>query len=226
MAIRNIMEDVVASVVYEVLSKEKKVEYIEVYFDDIVAYVLNRIPPRYVTSERGILHDRIDFSRSAQRRSDILFLVHEAMRFVQSRRSTPSPPSRIDESAKMKFFPHVLGEVLEETTFNPISGIEISLLYNNQHAQMIDPNWPNPYKTNKATKGFFHFWPKFIEGEMDEFSPIEFVLRFSHPALEELETRFSLKAVTSFNLGNSHVLPITLMKTKEGVDASTVFDCE
>lgn len=226
MAIRNLMEDIVSSVVYEVLSKEKELKHMEVFFDDIVAYVLNRIPPRYVTSERGILHDRIDFARSAQQKSDILFLVHEAIGYVNSRRSAQVPPSKRDEFDKTKFLPHIFGEVLEETTFNPISGVVVSLMYQGKLAEMIDPYWPNPYTTIKATRGFFHFWPRFIEGEMVGTDSIEFMLRFSHPKLEELETRFSIKVVSSFNLGNSHILPITLMKTKEGVSASDIFDFE
>lgn len=224
MAIRNIMEDLVTSVVYEVLSKDKEMEHLEVYFDDIVAYVLNRITPRYVTSERGILHDRIDFSRSAQQKSDILFLAHEALGHVNSRRSAQAPPSKGAATSLARSFPHILGEVLEETTFGPVSGIEIALLHRGKLAEMIDPQWPNPYRTIKATRGFYHFWPKFVDGEMSEAGSIEFLLRFTHPSLEEAEVGLSLKVLQSFNLGNSHVLPITLMKTKEGIDASDIFD--
>ncbi len=224
MAIRNIIEDLVTSVVHEVLSKEQGIEHLEIYFDDIVTYVLNRIPPRYVTSERGILHDRIDFTRSAQQKSDILFLAHEALGYVQSRRASHVPPAKNKGGEGERFFPHVLGEVLEETTFGPISGIEVALLYNGKRALMIEPQWPNPYRTVKATRGFYHFWPKFIESEMSESEPVEFLVRFTHPSLEDVEVGLSLRLADNFNLGNSHVLPITLMKTKEGVDVSTIFD--
>ncbi len=224
MAIRNIMEDLVTSVVHEVLSKEQGVEHLEIYFDDIVAYVLNRIAPRYVTSERGILHDRIDFTRSAQQKSDILFLAHEALGYVKSRRSSQSPPARSAGDEGVRFFPHLLGEVLEETTFGAVSGIEVSLLYKGKLAPMIEPHWPNPYRTVKATRGFYHFWPKFIEGEMNDGGPVEFLLRFTHPSLEDAEVGLSLRVAGNFNLGNSHVLPITLMKTREGVDASAIFN--
>lgn len=224
MAIRNIMEDLVTSVVHEVLSKEQGVEHLEIYFDDIVAYVLNRISPRYVTSERGILHDRIDFTRSAQQKSDILFLAHEALGYVKSRRSSHVPPTKSAGGEGARFFPHLLGEVLEETTFGPVSGIEVALLYKGKLAPMIESQWPNPYRTVKATRGFYHFWPKFLEGEMNDAGPVEFLLRFTHPSLEDAEVGLSLRVAGSFNLGNSHVLPITLMKTKEGVNASAIFD--
>lgn len=226
MAIRNIMEDLVSSVVHEVLTKDQGVEHIEIYFDDIIAYVLNRISPRYVTSERGILHDRIEFSRSAQQKSDILFLAHEALGYVKSRRSSQAPLAKSAGGADVSFFPHLLGEVLEETTFDPISGIEVALLYKRKLATMIEPHWPNPYRTVKATRGFYHFWPKFIEGEMNAGNSVEFLLRFTHPYLEDAEVGLALRVVESFNLGNSHVLPIMLMKTKEGINASAIFNEE
>jgi competence protein ComFB len=226
MAIRNIMEDLVSSVVHEVLSKEQEAAHPEIYFDDIVAYVLNRIPPRYVTSERGILHDRIDFSRSAQQKSDILFLTHEALGYIASRRSLKTTPAKTAEEKLDRFFPHLLGEVLEETTFNSVAGIEVLLLYKGKPALMIDPQWPNPYRTIKATRGFYHFWPKFIHEEMSDVESVEFLLRFSHPSLEDAEVGLSLRVVQSFNFGNSQVLPIMLMKTKEGIDVSSIFDTD
>jgi hypothetical protein len=79
------MEDVVSSVVGELLAKQKEeLPHADMYWDDIIAYVLNRIPPKYITSERGILHDRIDALSAVQQRSDILFLAHEAIVVIRA----------------------------------------------------------------------------------------------------------------------------------------------
>ncbi len=227
MAIRNLMEDVVASVVMEVLSREgKKLSHPDVYYDDIIAYVLNRIPSKYITSERGILHDRIDMHSTVQQRSDILFIVHEALSHVKNRRDSTAHSDYSEISRKSFFFQHIIGEALEETSFNPVPGIEVTLLFGKKNASMIDPTWQNPYLTMKSTRGFFHFWPDFIEGEMDGGSPVEFTLRFSHPMLKTREVPVSLKVVETFNLHDSHVVPITLLQTMDGVDVSFLYDNE
>ncbi|HPA73546.1 MAG: late competence development ComFB family protein [Spirochaetes bacterium] len=226
MAIRNLMEDVVASVVMEVLAKEgNTLNHPDVYYDDIIAYVLNRVPAKYITSERGILHDRIDSRTSVQQRSDILFLTHEAIEFIKNRRAG-GQASYGDVANRALFFPHIIGEVLEETSFNPVEGVMITLLYKGKPAAMIDGSWSNPYRTMKATRGFYHFWPDFVEGEMKKGKHVEFTLQFSHPKLREHEVAIRLDVMEKFNLNNSHVVPITLIQTREGVDVSFLYEQE
>jgi len=224
MAIRNIMEDVVASVVVEVLGKrENNIVHPDIYYDDVLAYVLNRVPAKYITSERGILHDRIDMGTTAQQRSDILFLTHEAIDHIKGRRSSGGAALHGDLAGKSFFFPHLLGEVLEETSFNPVEGIDIELLHRGKRARMIDETWLNPYRTMKATRGFYHFWPDFIDGEMENGGAVEFTMKFTHAKMKAREVVFRLNVMEKFNLSSSHVVPITLMQTLEGVDVSFLY---
>ncbi len=46
---------------------------------------------------------------------------------------------------------------------------------------MINTDWSNPYITNKATKGYFHFWPEYPEKECKDISNIEIQLTLKHP---------------------------------------------
>ncbi len=226
MAIRNLMEDVVASVVVEVLGKkENNIAHPDIYYDDVLAYVLNRVPAKYISSERGVLHDRIDLGSAAQQRSDILFLTHEAIEHIKKRRPAAAALHG-NLSDRPFFFPHLLGEVLEETTFAPVEGIEVELLYRGKKAKMIDETWLNPYRTMKATRGYYHFWPDFIDEEMGKGETVEFTLKFSHDKLKTREVPIKLQVVEKFNPGSSHVIPITLVQTREGVDVSFLYNAE
>ena len=84
----NLIEMIVKDIVDEVLEKEEDFKSIKFHRNDIIAYVLNRVPPRYVTGERGIIHSRIDSRLKYQDHTDILFLTYEAIGLFSKRRST------------------------------------------------------------------------------------------------------------------------------------------
>jgi hypothetical protein len=217
------MEDIVTSVVREVLKKDKDLPKAEIYEQDIIAYVLNRVPARYITSERGIIHGKLESRFKFQQRTDILFLIQEAIQNIQSRRA--SSPSSVEELAgRERMLPHIMGEVLEETTFSIIPGVEVTLLYKGKPAAMIDESWTNPYTTNKATKGYFHFWPEFAAKAMDEKKDIPFTITFTHPKFTGKQVELSLRVPESTNLYESRIIPITLMQIKEGVDISFLYE--
>jgi hypothetical protein len=107
-----------------------------------------------------------------------------------------------------------------------VEGVEVTLLHGGKPAAMIDQTWHNPYTTRKATRGFYHFWPDFIEDFMNKEGAVEFVLRFDHSKLKRHEVELKLDVAEKFNLNNSHVIPITLLQTREGVDVSFLYEQE
>lgn len=229
MAVRNLMEDIVSALAEEVLSKTTKDQEDSdtvIYKDDIITYVLNRIPPKYYTSERGMLHGKLDSQFVFQQKTDILLLTHEAISTIKKRRSSELPGS-VEERAEGFFLPHVLGEVLEETTFSIIPNVSLTLSYNNKPAEMIDQSWKNPYTTSKATKGFFHFWPQLPDlGRKNKKSgeKIQFTLLCTHPKFKEKKIDFSLAVVENRNSYKSFIMPMILMEKLEGVDLSFLID--
>jgi len=151
MAVKNLMEDIVSSVVKEVLKKDTDAAKSDIEEQDIVAYVLNRVPPRYITSERGIIHGKLESRFKFQQRTDILFLIHEAIQNIKTRREASSHTDYDGMEKMQNILPHIMGEVLEETTFSIVSDIEVSLLMNGKPVPMLDEGWSNPFITNKAT---------------------------------------------------------------------------
>jgi competence protein ComFB len=226
MAIKNLMEDIVSALVDEVLSKTAKNNpeiQSDVYKEDIISYVLNRVQPKYYTSERGILHGKLECQFVFQHKTDILLFTHEAISTIKSRRTTEISASA-KENNKELFLPHILGEILEDSSFLIIPGVQVTLLYKGKPAQMIDDSWKNPYITNKATEGFFHFWPKLPDGEKKKGknTKVSFAALFNHPKLTEKKIEFELEVVNDQNAYRSFIMPMVLLQKLDGVDLAEI----
>jgi hypothetical protein len=217
MSIVNIMEEKIKATVNEVLEIREDRFLLVKYMEDIIAYVLNRVPSRYITSERGFIHNEIDFSVNTQLLADIRFCVNDAIRTLIMRRE-PDTHSNIRDviPGKHYYFPYVVGEVLEESTFSVIPDVEVQLIYNDNPAPMIDPGWHNPYHTCKATKSFYLFWPDFIREEMTTTGENIFKVVFRHKKFYKKEVAFSLRSLENFNINKSRVIPLALLRLQEG----------
>lgn len=215
----NLIEMIVKDIVDEVLAKEEDFKSIKYHRNDIIAYVLNRVPPRYVTGERGIIHSRIESRLKYQDHTDILFLTYEAIGLFSKRRATEIE-ERDGETDKLSgLIPHMIGEALEETTLAVIPDLKISLLYNDEPAEMMDIGWKNPYIAAKATRGYFHFWPRYIQEKMSTGDYVEFKLVFEHPQLETRSVKVRAKINKKNDLGNTQSIPMILLKLKDGVSS-------
>ncbi len=220
----NLIEMIVKDIVDEVLAKEEDFKNIKYHRNDIIAYVLNRVPPRYVTGERGIIHSRIDPRLKYQQHTDILFLTYEAIGLFSKRRTTEIEETSGDSEKLSGLIPHMIGEALEETTLSVISDLKITLLYNDKPAEMMDLGWKNPYVASKATRGYFHFWPRYVQDTMSSSDYVEFTLVFEHPKFENRSVKVRSKVNKKNDLGNTQSIPLVLLKLKEGV--SSEFLCE
>ena len=215
----NLVEMIVEDTVDKVLAKEKYPKSINFHRADIIAYVLNRVPPRYVTGERGIIHTRIDPMLKYQEPTDIVFLTYEAIKLFSERRTTDKKSAGVKMEDLSGLMPYLMGELLEETTLSIIPDIEVTLLYNNKPAEMMDKGWKNPYVATTATRGYYHFWPKYIESEMGKKDQVEFTISFSHKKFEphsiKIKTKINKKGVSD----KMQSIPLVLLKLKEGVPA-------
>ncbi|MBN1500361.1 MAG: late competence development ComFB family protein [Spirochaetes bacterium] len=211
MAIKNMIEDIVSSTIEEVLDKNEDFDNLKSSFQEIMAFVLNRIPPKYVTSERGILHTEIDSKFMFQQKSDILFLIYEAIDVIKNRRETAIAAEKSDDKGHKLYFPHLIGQVVEESTFSPVSEVKISLLNKGNPVKMMDESWKNPYVTNKSTKGYYHFWPIFDENCEIEKNSVVFEITFEHADFKEKSIKISLPVEVGYNLSRSKAVPLTLI---------------
>ena len=96
MKLKNYQEDVVLRAIEIALEDSPDLLNDEVFVNDVAAYVLNRIPPRYVMSERGFLRmalehaDEENQDKSLANVIELMILVNQGLDLVRSRRSDES----------------------------------------------------------------------------------------------------------------------------------------
>ena len=177
MNVHNIMEDVVIKAVNTLYDRVKGENVPWLTCDcencrlDTVSYVLNRLPPKYVVSGRGVTHNA-EFLASSQLLADVDSLGLEGMRTVSSTKRPFHSENRDDcviqginskSKAKPAFnFFTFMGVVLDGNTFEPVSNAKITLKMDGKLAEMVDKTWTNPYTLVPSTKGVYSFWVKSI----------------------------------------------------------------
>ena len=180
MDIHNIMEELVSDTVTEIFSDQNYISSCgccdtESCRNDVVCFVLNRIPPVYATSSRGLAHIGKTVIDKPQVTADIVALVNEGIRQVSAhqRYDAPNPDMTIPEPPLYNF-PIIKGKVMDGKTFAPYAGSSITLKIDGQKALMHGLRWSNPYPLVQETEGDFLFWPSPLkaskEGEKKTFS--------------------------------------------------------
>lgn len=170
MDVHNLMEEVVAKAVNGLYERVKSEGAEWLTCDcmncrlDTTSYVLNRIPPKYVVSGRGVTHSAEQIA-DKQLIADIEAISLEGIKIVSATKRPFHASDRkectIETNGRPAYnFPNFIGEVLDGTTFEPISGATVLLKCDGEIAQMIDKTWQNPLTTCKSTKGTFSFWVK------------------------------------------------------------------
>lgn len=203
MNVHNLMEDVVNHTVNNLYNhvKEEKAAWLTCDCEncrlDAVSYVLNRIPPKYVVSGRGVTH-AAEALNSHQLKADIEALALEGMRTVSTTKRPFHNQDRKDcvvqESSKPAFnFCTFTGTILDGNTFEPVSNATILLKCDGKPCEMVDKTWVNPYTTVKSTKGAYSFWVKPISAKKAGLvKTFNFSLEISAPDYEELVYHFEL----------------------------------
>jgi competence protein ComFB len=138
-----------------------------------VCYVLNRVPPKYITSGRGILHLELESEVNTQRIVDIYAIIKEALQIISSRRREDDDKKLLEDDfffseniiqTKDYYvnFPYFTGRVLKHDQSDLKEDVEVSLYIKTDKsfklAEMISLNWKNPFITNKNTYGYYTFW--------------------------------------------------------------------
>ena len=162
---------------------------------DVICYVLNRVPPMYVVSGRGIAHsESADYQSKLQQLADITRLVKEGMEYVQSRkRNRPSGTFGPEHDGPFFNFPSIIGRMFHGVNFEPVHDVTVGLYSDGQLVKVIDPNWQNPYRLVVNTAGTYLFWPHPLAAKTGETSRrFEFEVRVDDPGYEPLRYVFSL----------------------------------
>src|SRR5574344_55479 len=165
--VHNLMEEQVMARVNELYDQVKHINPSWITCDcdncriDTVNYVLNRIPPKYVVSGRGVTHNSY-LLNDTQLKADIDTLALEGIRLVSSaKRPYHNATIKVESqssSGPVFNFPTFIGNIFDGSTFEPLLDAKILLKNENETAKMMDITWANPAQTIAATKGSYAFW--------------------------------------------------------------------
>jgi competence protein ComFB len=170
MKVHNSAEEQVFAAVTEIFDAEEAKEKkrfctCELCRTDVACFVLNRMPPMYQTSGRGLAHRELDYQEKLQREADLVALVYQGIeRITIARRSHVGRCEETHEDQTIKGFffnfPQILGRLFHSTSFEPLTGIHVRLLSEDGlEMKMTDFRWSNPCIIPESTPGVFLFWP-------------------------------------------------------------------
>ncbi|MFP4383026.1 MAG: late competence development ComFB family protein [Spirochaetia bacterium] len=176
MKLKNYQEDVVLKAIEIALEDQKEYSEDEVFINDIAAYVLNRMPPKYIMSERGFTrlaeehYIESDDDENLVNVIELMILINKGIELVKKRRKIAKSNAETDKEAKATIrdgeieyihnFPQIVGKVLDKKTKKPVLDATITLKINGKLSDPAEPGWINPYTTNAQTNGLFSFWPR------------------------------------------------------------------
>lgn len=199
MRLKNYQEDVVLRAIEIALEDQPELLDDEHFVNDVAAYVLNRVPPRYVMSERGFLRLALDhMGEAAQDDSlanviELMFLVNRGVEIVQKRRTeapieprSDGPPDEFELPAGVQYvhnYPQIIGRVIDGTNGEPIYGAVVTMHIDGDRVPPAAAGWQNPYVTREQTRGHFSFWPHATRSEEATLTG-ELLFTVEHPAYE------------------------------------------
>ena len=216
MRLKNYNEDLVLETVKIVLRDRPEIHPTRAFMLDVAAYALNRIPPKYITSERGLTRELIQASDGSGNGEEgnrllnvieLITLVNRAVDVVVKRRrdSGPSRTARRavptdDADLHLTYFynmPHIFGRIVDSASGAPVIAAQATLWINEHVSVPAEPGWRNPYTTNEQTKGYFSFWPQVEMGEAEALR-IELRIAFEHGRYAPFTFRKALKVPGDF----------------------------
>jgi competence protein ComFB len=216
MRLKNYNEDLVLETVKIVLRDRPDIQPTRSFMLDVAAYALNRIPPKYITSERGFTREFVqtetgngDDGEKLINVIELVTLINRAVDVVARRRraSTPARPKAVRVPAtleavplKLTYFynmPHIFGRIVDASDGAPVIAAEATLWINDRVSVPAETGWRNPYTTNEQTRGYFSFWPQVEMGEAESMR-VEVRIALEHNGYQPSTVRKMLKVPGEF----------------------------
>lgn len=206
MKVHNLMEEFVMEQVDDMYNRLKEQKAVWLTCDcencriDTLSYVLNRVPPKYIVSGRGVTHTSSELN-TTQIKADVDKLVLDGIRLVSSAKRPTHTFSMETSKAFARipyfYFPIFTGTIFDGLTFEPLSSAEILLKINGKVAEMIDKTWSNPCKTFKATDGAYSFFVSPVQAQEEKIDGhFDFELDITAPDYESTVYAFSVPVVS------------------------------
>jgi len=179
---------------------------------DTICYTLNRIEPNYIVSNRGFTRIEQSGVKHQQIEADITTLIYKGLRVVNHNMRPTAPhdgtPASVHKVNNPVFdIPTIAGRIFDGISFEPITGVDITLYHEGQVVAMRNNNWQNPFSMVESTPGAFSFWPLPINADTpDKTIDFKFSVRIDSPNYEPLCHFFNINATSRFHNPQSYAL--------------------
>jgi competence protein ComFB len=180
---------------------------------DTICFTLNRVESHYIVSNRGLTRVIDPASiNNQQMEADITTLIYKGIRLV-NHNLRPTAPHDGTATSPTKIYnplfdiPTISGRIFNGISFEPITGIEVSLNCDGELVKMRNNNWQNPYTMVASTPGVFSFWPAQIVAENPDITQeFKFSLKVKSPDYEPMTHFFNIKSTSKFHTSQSYTL--------------------
>jgi competence protein ComFB len=224
MEIHNTTEDIVFSTLDEICASIEKQGNPEKLClcnrcrTDAACFVLNRLPPHYILSNRGAARiEQVTLSWQ-QKEADTVSMVFEALKRVNHNQRPNSDHSNVpgDSIKQGPVFniPTIIGRAFDGANFSPLAGITVELWRDGNLVKMKNRNWENPCTLVANTQGTFTFWPESISaGATHILEDFEYSVRIEANGFEAVNHFFKIpiasetEEVESFSMDRTFKLP-------------------
>lgn len=193
MRLKNYQEDVVLRAIDIALEDQPDLRGDRELVNDVAAYVLNRVPPKYIMSERGFLRlatedlDHAENGSSLVNIIELMILVNKGVELVSTRRRREAPAEDHEAVEPNGFYvhnyPQLIGRLVTKATREPVVGATVTLISSGRPVPPADSGWENPYRTNASTGGYFSFWPRPIQSAQER-ETVPMQISVDHPEFE------------------------------------------
>lgn len=192
MQLKNYQEDIVLKAIDIALEDRPSLRGDPAVIKDVAAYVLNRVPPRYIMSERGFTRLAAEHfdenSSSLGSMIGILVLVNEGIELIERRRKPFAADgtrglSVDEEVSPVHNLPQLFGKVVDSHSGAAVDGASVRLSVDGRTAEPAQPGWPNPFITQHSTNGYYSFWPAAVRDDRETHT-FALSIEVDHPAYE------------------------------------------
>ena len=218
MKLKNYQEDIVINTINIVLEEQPGLKTDEAFINDVAAFVLNRIPAKYIMSERGFTRLALahlingngqDEEEKLTDVIEIMALINRGIKVVSERRKAPrtgvpehAPCLKAPDPGNLEYthnFPQFFGRVIDRKTQKPVPGACVTLYVDGVKAESAEPGWINPYCTKELTLGMFRFWPAACTA-MEEEKTYKVRLEVEHPDYEPFTLEKDIHTTGAFRV--------------------------
>ncbi|GHV26081.1 hypothetical protein AGMMS4952_05390 [Spirochaetia bacterium] len=186
---------------------------------DAACFVLNRIAPHYIRSNRGAARiDQKTLSRQ-QQDADTVSLVLEALKRVSHNQRpntdhTRGPAKEIAWGPVFFNIPTIIGRAFNGANFSPLADARVELRREGKQEEMKNRNWENPCTLVANTQGTFTFWPESIPAkDAGARKNFEYSITIEAAGFEIQRHFFEVPVISesgdaeSFSMNRTHTLP-------------------